>query len=58
MNIFDLNSSLPPIYTDDGSVTCDPPKMAEFFQNKQSDQELNLSQISFPNPKFTYFACF
>ena len=30
----------------------------QFFQNKQSDQELNLSPTSFSNPKFTYFATF
>ena len=34
--------------------------MTEVFstisQNKQSDQELNLPQTCFPNPKFTYFA--
>ena len=36
--LFGVNSSLPLIYTDDGSVTYEPSKKAEVFQNKQSDQ--------------------
>ena len=48
------------IRTDDGSVTHDPSKKAEIFsivfQNKQSDQELNLPPTCFLKPKFTYFA--
>ena len=58
--LFGVNSSLPPIRTDDGSVTYDPSKKAEVFstvfQKKQSDQELNLPPTCFPKPKFTYFA--
>ena len=44
--LFGVNSSLPSIWTDDGSVTYDTSKIAEVFstvfQNKKSDQELNL----------------
>ena len=56
---FGVNSSLPPFWTDDGSITYDPPKMKEVFsivfQNKKSDQDLNYPPTYFPNPKFTYF---
>ena len=41
-------------------VTYEPSKKAEVFttvfQNKQSDQNLNLPQTCFSKPKFTYFA--
>ena len=51
--LFAGNSSLPPTRTNDGSVTYDPSKMAKvFLQNKQNDQEINLSPNRFPNPKF------
>ena len=49
--LFGVNSSLPPIRTDDGSVTYDSSKKADVFSivfpNKQSDQELNLFPICF-----------
>ena len=55
-----MNSSLPAIRTDDGSVTYDPSKKVEIFstvfQNKQSDQKLNLIPTCFPIPKLTCFA--
>ena len=58
--LYGLNSSLPPIRTDDGSVTFKPSKTAEFFllifQNKHNDQELGFPATCFPKPKFTYFA--
>ena len=53
-----MNSS--PIRTDNGSVTYDSSKIVEVFftvfQNKQSDQELNLPSSCFLKPQFTYFA--
>ena len=58
--LFGVNTSLPPIRTEDGSVTADPSKMAEVFssvfQRKQCDQVLELPPTCFPPPKFTYFA--
>ena len=59
--LFGVNSSLPPTRTDGGSVTYDQSKKAEvflysFFQNKKSDQELNLPPTCFPKPIFIYFA--
>ena len=45
--LFGFNSFLPPIRTDDGSVTYDP-----FL----SDQEYNVPPTCFPKPKFTYFS--
>ena len=54
-----MNSSLPPICTDDGSVIYDLYKKAKVLstvsQNKQSYHKLNLPPICFPKPKFTYF---
>ena len=58
--LFGVDSSLPPIRSEDGSVTSDPSKMAEVFssvfQRKQSDQILDLPPTCFPLPKFTCFA--
>ena len=55
-----MNSSLLPIRADDNFVTYDLFKKAvvfcTVFQNKQSDQELNLSQNCFPKPELVYFA--
>ena len=58
--LFGINTTLPPIRTDDGSVTFDPSVMAEVFssvfQRKQSSQELNLPPTCFPEPKLTHLA--
>ena len=57
--LFGVNSSLSPIWTDDGSVTYNASKIAEVFstvfQNKPSVQVLNLPPTYFPNLKFTHF---
>ena len=56
----ELNTSLPPIRTNDGSVTYDPSEMAEVFssvfQTKQCNLELDLPPTCFPMPKFTSIA--
>ena len=48
-SVFGVNTSLPPICTQDGSITYDPSMMDEVFsmvfQRKQCDQVLNLSPI-------------
>ena len=58
--LFSVNTSHPPIRTQDGSVTFDPSGMVEVFsmafQGKQCDQVLNFSPICFPYHKLTYFA--
>ena len=49
--IFDVNSSLPLIQTDDSSITYVSSKMTEvfstIFQNKQSDQVFKILQLVF-----------
>ena len=51
-----MNYSLPPIRTDGALVTYDPSKNSKVFstvfQNKLSDQELNLPLTFFPKSKF------
>ena len=58
--LFGVDTSLPPIRKDDGSVTYQPSVMAEVFsstfQKKQCGQVLTLPPTCFPQPKFTRFA--
>ena len=58
--LFGVNTSLPSIRTEDGSLTYDPSEMAEvfstIFQRKQCDQKLDLPSTCFPDTKLKYFA--
>ena len=58
--LFGVDTALPPIRRNDGSLAYDPSDVAEVFssvfQGKQSNQKLSLPPTCFPSPDFSYFA--